>query len=69
MGHAFVTLPIVVQDVYTEWTLQTVLNNSVAVDTFFLMSAMLVTGSLLRELDRNKGSFNVILFYVHRYLR
>lgn len=57
------------QDVYSDWMLQTVLNNSVAVDSFFLMSAMLVTGSLLREFDRNKGSFNAVLFYVHRYLR
>lgn len=42
---------------------------TVAVDTFFLMSGLLVSYLLLRELDRNKGRFNVILFYVHRYLR
>lgn len=39
------------------------------VDTFFLVSGLLVSYLLLRELDRNKGKFNVGLFYLHRYLR
>lgn len=51
------------------WQVHAVLNATIAVDTFFLMSALLVTYSLMRELDRNKGRFNVGLFYLHRYLR
>ena len=45
------------------------LNATVAVDTFFLMSGLLVAASLLRELDRRKGRFNIPLFYIHRYVR
>ncbi len=33
------------------------------------MSGLLASYLLLRELDRNKGKFNVGLFYLHRYLR
>ena len=33
------------------------------------MSGLLVTYSLMRELDRNKGRFNIALFYLHRFLR
>ena len=51
------------------WTMQAVFNATVSVDTFFLMSGLLVAYLLLRELDRSKGRFNVLLFYVHRYLR
>ena len=53
---------------FLHWTMQ-VPNQTVAVDTFFLLSGLLVAYSLLRELDRNKGKFNVFLFYIHRYLR
>ncbi len=49
--------------------MQTIGNSSVSVDTFFLMSGLLVSFLLLRELDRNKGKFNVGLYYLHRYLR
>ena len=44
-------------------------NASVFVESFFLISGMLVTLSLMRQLDRNGGSFNVIYFYIHRYIR
>ena len=33
------------------------------------MSGLLVCLSLLRQLDRNKGSFNVLRYYFHRYVR
>jgi peptidoglycan/LPS O-acetylase OafA/YrhL len=49
--------------------MQSIGNATVSVDTFFLMSGLLVSFLLLRELDRNKGKFNVGLFYLHRYLR
>jgi len=44
-------------------------NATVSVDTLFLVSGLLVSYLLLKELDRNKGRFNVFLFYLHRYLR
>lgn len=49
--------------------MQTIANGSISVDTFFLMSGLLVSYLLLRELDRSKGRFNIGLFYLHRYLR
>ncbi|KZS08085.1 putative Nose resistant to fluoxetine protein, partial [Daphnia magna] len=49
--------------------MQTIGNATVSVDTFFLMSGLLVSYLLLRELDRTKGKFNAGLYYLHRYLR
>ena len=49
--------------------MQALLNAFVSVDTFFLMSGLLVSYLLLRELERNKGRFNIGLFYLHRYIR
>jgi len=57
-----------VKDAY-KWEMQAILNATVSVDTFFLISGMLVSFLLMKELEQNKGKFNVILFYVHRYLR
>ncbi len=51
------------------WEMETIINATVSVDTFFLMSGLLVSYLLLRELDRSGGKFNVALFYLHRYLR
>ena len=48
---------------------QILTNGSIFVDAFFLMSGLLVCLSLLRQLDRNKGSFNVLRYYFHRYVR
>jgi len=58
----------ILQDAYG-WGMQTIVNASVSVDTFFLLSGLLASYLLLRELDRNKGKFNVGLYYLHRYLR
>lgn len=38
-------------------------------DTFFVMSGLLVTYNIMKMLDKSKGKFNVVMFYVHRYLR
>ena len=42
---------------------------TVSVDTFLLLSGLLVAYTLLRDLDRNEGKFNVFLFYLNRYIR
>ena len=52
-----------------KWSFQAIGNATISVDTFFLISGMLVSYLLLRELDRNKGRFNIFIFYLHRYLR
>jgi peptidoglycan/LPS O-acetylase OafA/YrhL len=51
------------------WWTQGVGNGTVSVDTFLLIGGLLVSYLLLKELERNKGKFNVTLFYLHRYLR
>lgn len=38
-----------------------------SVDTFFLISGLLVTRSLLRDFDKNQ--FNIFTFYFNRYMR
>ena len=49
--------------------MQVPLNATVSVDTFFLMSGLLVAYTMLRELEHYKGRFNFAIFYIHRYLR
>lgn len=44
-------------------------NASVSVDTFLVISGLLVTYIMMKELDRSKGEINVLLVYLHRYLR
>lgn len=51
------------------WWFQAVNSSTISVDTFFLMSGLLVSYLLLKELERNKGRFNLGLFYINRYLR
>ena len=38
-----------------------------SVDTFFLIGATLVSYLSFQQLE--KGRFNIVLFYVHRYIR
>ena len=45
-----------------------VLNGSVSVDTFFVLSGALVAYNVLKELDKRQG-LNVPMLYIHRYLR
>ena len=51
------------------WWGQGIANATISVDTFLVMGGTLVCYLLLKELDRNKGRFNVFLFYLHRYIR
>ena len=48
---------------------QAIDNAFVSVDTFFLLSACLVSYLTLKELDKHKGKINVPSFYIHRYFR
>ena len=49
--------------------LQFISNGTVYVESFFVMSGLLVSLSLLRQLDRSRGSFNIFRYYLHRYIR
>ncbi|CAG0892613.1 unnamed protein product [Darwinula stevensoni] len=61
--------PMAALEVSKDWKLTTITNGTVSVDTFLLLSGLLVTYLLLKELERNKGRFNILRFYLHRYLR
>lgn len=45
-----------------------ILSGTVAVDTFFLLSGLLVSWSIFKEINRS-NNLNVPLIYLHRYLR
>ncbi|KAK3870503.1 hypothetical protein Pcinc_024281 [Petrolisthes cinctipes] len=47
---------------------QIYLNGYPSVDTFFFLSGLLVTHSVLRQL-RNTDKFNIFIFYLHRIIR
>ncbi|XP_017493627.1 PREDICTED: nose resistant to fluoxetine protein 6-like, partial [Rhagoletis zephyria] len=44
-------------------------SGSIAVDTFFFLSGLLVIMVAFRELAKNTGKLNVPMMYIHRYLR
>lgn len=50
-----------------KWPNQIFINATVSVDTFFVLSGLLVAKSLLRDLDR--GRLQLVSFYFHRYAR
>ncbi|XP_046631169.1 nose resistant to fluoxetine protein 6-like isoform X3 [Daphnia pulicaria] len=51
------------------WEVQGLANGLFMVDTFFLISGLLVAFTQLRQLDNNNGFFNLKRFYFHRYIR
>ncbi|XP_055370764.1 uncharacterized protein LOC129605191 [Condylostylus longicornis] len=42
---------------------------TVSVDTFLFLSGLLLTWTAFREMEKSKGKLNIIIMYVHRYLR
>ena len=51
------------------WEAHALVNGFFAVDTFFLISGLLVAFTQLRQLDQNNGIFNLKKFYFRRYIR
>ena len=49
--------------------IQVILNGFPSVDSFFLISGVLMAYLTLKELDKTCGRVSIPLFYVHRYLR
>jgi peptidoglycan/LPS O-acetylase OafA/YrhL len=53
-----------------DWTSMLILNGVLAVDTFLLLSGLLVAYGQLGQMDRRpKERLNVPLYYLHRYIR
>ncbi len=42
---------------------------TLAVDSFFLMSGFLMSYLMLKQLDKTKGRTQILLTYLHRYIR
>ncbi|KAK3706696.1 hypothetical protein RRG08_019691 [Elysia crispata] len=57
------------QKALKRWSFQAIINATYSVDTFFVLSGLLVTYLTLCELRKNAGKLNWVMFYVHRYLR
>lgn len=53
------------------WTNLFILNGNIVTDTFFLLSGMLLTYSELGRKQRQPSEYrlNIIMLYLHRYLR
>ena len=59
----------VVSSVAPRFSAQPIVNGYFSVDSFFFLSGTLVAYLTLREMEKKKGRFPVITYYIHRYLR
>ena len=58
-----------IKNVVPTFSFQVNIGAPFAVDSFFLLSGMLVAYITLRKMDKNKGRFPVLIYYIHRILR
>jgi len=54
-----------------EWTFQGVYTGMLAVDSFFVISGLLVSYLFLKQCKKNQGKWclQMVLYYVHRLIR
>ncbi|GFR98725.1 nose resistant to fluoxetine protein 6-like [Elysia marginata] len=57
------------QKALKRYSFQVVINATFSVDTFFVMSGLLLTYATLNQMKKTRGKVNWLKFYVHRYLR
>jgi peptidoglycan/LPS O-acetylase OafA/YrhL len=67
--HSFKAPLYTVEHATHRFSFQAMSNGFFAVDSFFFLSGALVSYLTLREMERKKGRFPVITYYIHRYLR
>jgi peptidoglycan/LPS O-acetylase OafA/YrhL len=67
--HSFKAPLYTVEHATHRFSFQAMSNGFFAVDSFFFLSGALVSYLTLREMERKKGRFPVITYYLHRYLR
>ena len=48
---------------------QLVTSANLAVDTFFILSGLVLTYTILKKLEKNAGKINWFWLYIRRYLR
>ncbi|XP_043199332.1 nose resistant to fluoxetine protein 6-like [Amphibalanus amphitrite] len=54
---------------FGDWFFGTIANASVSVDSFFFLSGLLVAYIAMRNIERANGKLNIVMYYVHRYIR
>lgn len=57
------------QDALNRYTFQVIVNATFSVDTFFVMSGLLVAYATLNQMKKTRGKTNWLKFYLHRYMR
>ena len=65
----FKDFAVVTEHFMPRFTAQSILNGFFAVDSFFFISGFLVAYLTFREMNRRKGKFPFVTFYLHRILR
>ncbi|KAK7088883.1 nose resistant to fluoxetine protein 6-like [Littorina saxatilis] len=76
LGHSF-AFPLIsaanlypyAQEMLPRWTFQGIVNASISVDSFFVLSGLLVAYLSLKEMKKKGGKINWFLFYFHRFWR
>ena len=58
-----------VKNVISRFSFQAIGNAFFSVDSFFFLSGLLVAYLTFREMNRKKGRFPFLMYYLHRYLR
>ncbi|PSN39085.1 hypothetical protein C0J52_07353 [Blattella germanica] len=76
LGHRYsssIVVPsinaIIIQDFLQDFWRSFVTNANIAVDTFLFLSGLLVCYVFLKQMSKQKASFNIPLYYIHRYIR
>ena len=46
-----------------------IFGGTLAVDTFFMVAGFLMSYLMLKNLDKTKGRTQILLSYLHRYIR
>ena len=59
----------VLSTVVKRFSFQVIMNGFFSVDSFFFLSGALVAYLTLREMEKKRGRFPFITYYLHRYLR
>ena len=78
IAHTYLTMDfratgrlLLTQNITKGFFFQIILNASLAIETFFFLSGLLVTYSTLRKINSTSqwGKLNWISYYIHRYVR
>ncbi|XP_044748861.1 nose resistant to fluoxetine protein 6-like [Coccinella septempunctata] len=61
--------PIFVESIYRKAEFSALLNGPIVVDTFFTISGFLACYLILLEIEKRQKMINVLMIYVHRFIR